>query len=286
MLMAILIMAAAAVLAASGCGGGKTPETGSSDEASPAPAAAASFDAAGSDPQAIAVADRVLAAMGGAEAWAGTRALVFTFAVARGDTELTRRTHYWDRARGWHRVEGVDHAQRSFVIIHDLADSTVSLAVIDGQPVEDAAERRRLKAAAHAMWVNDTYWLLMPFKLKDPGVHLAYMDVETFNGRPMDVIQVSFDQVGLTPGDHYWAYVNQETGLMERWAFRLESMPPDAPPKAFRWINWQRYGKILLSDAKTAVEGDQRIFFPDLAVFDELPESVFTSTAAVSVPAL
>ena len=27
---------------------------------------------------------------------------------------------------------------------------------------------------AYAIWVNDTYWLLMPYKMKDPGVTLAY----------------------------------------------------------------------------------------------------------------
>jgi hypothetical protein len=51
-------------------------------------------------------------------------------------------------------------------------------------------------------------------------------------------------------------------------------------------MNWRRYGGILLSDAKVAVGGNQRIFFPELAVFAELPASVFTSTAAQTLPAL
>ena len=294
--IAVLSLCVLAVTA--GCKeGDETPEddrTSATPAAGPAaaPAHGPTFDPAGSDPRAIEIADRVLVALGGEAAWAGTRNLVFTFAVARGDTELTRRTHYWDRTTGRHRIEYTDRDQRSFVVIHTMGstigDTTASavLAAAGGAPVSDPAELRGLKERAHAMWVNDGYWLLMPYKLKDPGVHLAYDGEKTEDGRTWDVIHLRFDQVGLTPGDQYWAYVNRDTGLLERWAFRLESMPPDAEPKAFDWMNWRRYGGILLSDAKVAVGGNQRIFFPDLAVFDELPASVFTSTAAQTLPAL
>lgn len=278
------------LVAIAGCGGGgerrDARRADSAGTVAPPGPAAGAFDPAGSDPQAIAIADRMLATLGGEEAWAAARNLVFTFAVARGDTELARRTHYWERATGRHRVEYTDRDQRSVVVIHSLGDSALALAAIGGQPVTDPAAQRDLKERAHAMWVNDTYWLLMPYKLKDPGVHLAYEGEQSADGRMWDVIHLRFDHVGLTPGDHYWAYVNRETGLLERWAFRLESMPPGAEPKAFDWMNWRRYGRILLSDARVAVDGNQRIFFPDLAVFDELPASVFTSTAAVVLPAL
>jgi hypothetical protein len=286
----------ATLLVLAGCGGkddvpprderGEAPAAAAPAPAAAAPAAA--FDPAGSDPQAIAVADRVLLNLGGEAAWAGTRSLVFTFAVARGDTEFMRRTHYWDRATGRHRVEFADREQRAFVVIHTIGDTTVSavLAAAAGAPVTDPAELRALREHAHAMWVNDGYWLLMPYKLKDPGVHLAYEGEKSEGGTTWEVIRLSFDRVGLTPGDQYWAYMNRATGLVERWAFRLESMPPDAEPKAFDWMNWRRYGGILLADARVAVGGNQRIFFPDLAVAGELPAGTFTSTAPVALPAL
>ncbi|HXO29659.1 MAG TPA: hypothetical protein VOA80_20070, partial [Thermoanaerobaculia bacterium] len=51
-----------------------------------------------SDPKAVAVADATLAAMGGQAAWDGTHYLRFTFAG--------RRTHFWDKWTGRHRLEG------------------------------------------------------------------------------------------------------------------------------------------------------------------------------------
>ncbi len=275
-----------------GCGspgdraGDETRPAAGADSTAAAPAPA--FDPAGSDPRAVEVADRVMAGLGGEAAWAGTRSLVFTFAVARGDTELTRRAHYWDRTTGRHRVEYRDRDQRSFVVIHTIGDTTLSAvqAAVGGTPISDRDELRGLQEVAHAMWVNDGYWLLMPYKLKDPGVHLAHEGEKGEDGRTWEVIRLSFDQVGLTPGDQYWAYVNRATGLMERWAFRLESMPPDAEPKAFDWMNWRQYGGILLADAKVAVGGNQRIFYPVLAVAGELPVGTFTSTAPVVLPAL
>ena len=31
-------------------------------------------------------------------------------------------------------------------------------------------------------WVNDTYWLAMPFKLRDPGANLKFARVEAGGG--------------------------------------------------------------------------------------------------------
>jgi hypothetical protein len=254
----------------------------------PAAGAPAAFDPSRSDPRAIAVADRVLGALGGGEAWAATRHLHFTFAVRTGGEERTRRTHLWDRATGRHRVEGLDREGRRYVILHTLGDTLHVTASLAGEPVTDPAMQRKMRERAHALWVNDTYWLLMPYKLEDPGVMLAYEGEKSEGGRTWDVVRLSFDGVGLTPGDRYWAFVNQNTGLMDRWEFRLEGMKPEDKPGVFEWRNWRRYGRIMLSDTRVSVgePEEQRIFFPDLAVFGELPDAAFTSTAPLVLPGM
>ena len=71
--------------------------------ASPAPPV---FDPAKSDPQAIAIADLVMAALGGQQAWEQTRFLYFAFDVERDSKRVAHRTHLWDR---WDtRVSWVD----------------------------------------------------------------------------------------------------------------------------------------------------------------------------------
>lgn len=228
----------------------------------------------------------MMTALGGAEAWAATRFIYFTFAVSQGRGEIARRTHLWDKATGRHRVEGVDKEGRPYVLIHDIGSPAILEARIDGEPITDVESLVGLKQQASALWINDTYWLLMPYKLKDPGVMLAYQGEESEDGRTWDVVRLTFDGVGMTPGDRYWAYVNQETGLMDRWAFVLQNMDQDAEPTVVKWANWLPYGRIMLSDRRVTVGADRQVSFPALAVFDELPEAAFSAGEPLDLPGL
>ncbi|HUF78930.1 MAG TPA: hypothetical protein VMR44_08445, partial [Thermoanaerobaculia bacterium] len=171
------------------------------------------------------VAVRVLVALGGEEAWEKTRYLSFGFAG--------RRTHWWDCYTGRHRIEGTTREGETYLVLHDVDDrGETGRAWVGGRPAsgEQAAE---LIANAYAAWINDTYWLLAPYKLRDPGVNLAYAGREAVGGVTYDKLLLTFDQVGLTPGDRYWMYVHPETGLVDRWAYVLEGQQP--PPTVWEW---------------------------------------------------
>ena len=75
----------------------------------------AAITPAGSDPRAVAVADRVMQALGGEAAWNATRYLRFDFAVDRGGKTVMRRAHAWDKWTGRYRVEGKDKDGRDVV---------------------------------------------------------------------------------------------------------------------------------------------------------------------------
>lgn len=233
--------------------------------AAAAPAGAAEMGTA--DERAAAVAARAMEALGGEEAWANTRYLSFGFAG--------RRWHWWDRGTGRHRVEGTDQEGKSWVVIHDL-DSREGKAWSGGEEAtgEQAAE---MLEHAYGAWVNDTYWLLAPYKLRDPGVHLVYDREESLDGKTYDVLALSFDGVGLTPGDRYWVWIDRDSGLMDRWAYVLESQPPDSEPTAWKWEGWQRYGGIMLAPRRVQVAGDRVLDLSPIAVPDSLPEAAFSS---------
>ena len=60
------------------------------------------------------------------------------------------------------------------------------------------------------IWVNDSYWLVFPFKLKDPGVQLKYDGQDTTkNGKEAEVISLTFGKVGFTPQNKYKAILIQ-----------------------------------------------------------------------------
>ena len=73
----------------------------------------------------------------------------FTFAVEKGGETLVSAEHHWDVVAQTDRVKWKGK------------EVTVNLA--DPATDEDAK-------AAYARWVNDSYWLLAPLKLKDRGL--------------------------------------------------------------------------------------------------------------------
>ncbi len=223
------------------------------------------------DAKAVAVAERTLEAMGGADAWAATRFLRFDF--------FGFRLHHWDRYTGRHRLEGETREGVKYVVLHDI-DSHVAGApegevYLDGE-LATGEDRDQWLERAYGAWINDTYWLVMPYKLLDPGVHLAYEGEEEVDGKLHDVLRLSFDSVGLTPGDQYWAYIDRETGLMSRWAYFLESYEEGAAPTAWRWLDWQSYGGIQLSSKREKVDDGVVRMLGQIAVLEHLGDAIFT----------
>lgn len=226
------------------------------------------------DAKAEVIAERTLEAMGGREAWDAARFLRFNF--------FGVRLHHWDRATGRHRIEGKTRDGDAYVVLHNL-NTRQGEAYVNGEHQTGDEEKKWLKNA-HAWWINDTYWLLMPYKLRDPGVNLTYDGEEEIDGTRYDKLKLTFDGVGLTPGDTYWAYINQETGLMDRWAFFLQDWGDDKKPSHWLWQDWKDYGGIKLSSVRKSLDNDAERPLGDLAVLDYLPDEVFTSKEVFTLP--
>lgn len=259
-----LSLALAASLACGAEPQASSPAAGTEDGTAAEPAAAPPEQGT-AGAEAAAVAARALDAMGGEAAWSEARFLRFGFAG--------RRQHAWDRWTGLHRVEGETEEGESYLVIHDL-DTREGRAWVAGEEVtgDRAAE---LLENAWGAWVNDVYWLLMPTKLRDPGVTLTHEGHRELDGTEYEVLHLSFENVGLTPGDQYWAYVHPETGQMDYWAFRLESMPPDAEPVLWRWSDWQDYGGVRLASRREQVGGERVLELSPIEVSREVPAGVF-----------
>ena len=115
----------------------------------------------------------------------------------------------------------------------------------------------------------------MPYKMKDPGVTLKLGGEAKEGSAVYDKVSLSFDNVGLTPKDRYTAFINRSTHMMDRWEFVLQGQKPPAVP--FVWKNWQRYGKVMLSDDKVNTKDGTRIYFPVLDAPATVGDAVFTS---------
>lgn len=236
--------------------------------AAPAPAAP--------DPRAEQVASRLVAALGGEATFAKVRYVSFSF--------NGRRQHWWDRQTGRHRLEGTNREGQSYLVLANVNDGGkgAGQAFLAGAEVT-GEEKAKLLENAYSAWINDFYWLLVPFKLHDPGVSLAYEGEETVDGALCDKIKMTFDHVGLTPGDTYWLLVDRASGLLARWEYVLEGQQP--PATAWRWQAWERYGPgVLLSGERVLLDGSRKLTLEKISLPDSLPDSVFTATAPIATP--
>jgi len=226
-----------------------------------------------SNARATAVADRVMVALGGKEAWDKTRFLRFSFGSER-DGKFTGRTHTWDKWTGRYRVEGQTREGDPFLVLMNL-NTRQGSAWLKGRKLEGDELKQQLERG-YGMWVNDTYWLLMPYKMKDPGVILAYAGEEKgASGAMYDKVKLTFDNVGLTPKDTYWVWVNRDTGMVDRWDFVLKG--ESVPPSTFMWTGWKKYGGIMLAGERMNPKEGRKLLLPDIAVLESVPDSVFTS---------
>jgi len=223
----------------------------------PSNPAAPGFRAELSDPEAIALADTVMERLGGRTAWDDTRFIRWTF--------FGRRTLLWDKQEQRVRID-MDNDSTTFLL--DLETKT-GQARVDGEVVTDDARLDSLMQQAESIWINDSYWLVMPYKLKDSGVALKYYGEDTTSeGSMADVLELTFEGVGNTPQNKYLVYVDKEDRLIHEWAY-FPTADAAEPRMRTPWKGYRPYNGILLS-------GDRgRGQLTDIAVYKEVPEAAF-----------
>jgi hypothetical protein len=221
--------------------------------------AAEGFDYDHSDPAAIELADSIMIAQGGRKAWDDTRFISWNF--------FGRRNLVWDKQEGRVRIESLPD---STIYLLDMKAKSGRVRVGKVELTE-ADTLKKMLNRAERIWINDSYWLVMPFKLKDTGVTLKYLGEDSLSiGKFCNVIQLTFQNVGTTPENKYLVYVDRSDNLVKQWAF-FEKASQDSATSVWPFDNYKRYGKILLSADRSDGKGPK-----DVRVDDTLSDAVFT----------
>ena len=232
------------------------------------PASAARAETATSDPRAVAIADDVTKALGGKDRWDALPGLRWTFEVSINDTVRSVRAHSWDKKTGWHRVSGKTRTGMPFTFIDQL-DGQGGMAWMNANTIEGDSLGKLLKRSK-SMWTNDTYWMLMPYKLRDPGVTLQYDGEEKDGDRTFDRIALSFDHVGETPGDHYWVSVNRANHRIEKWTYLLQGQ---TEKETWTWEGWEEHDGLWFPTAHKS--GTTTIFTRNVETVKAFPAGEF-----------
>ena len=235
------------------------------------------FDPSQSDPDAIRIADEVVVALGGRENYEAINYLSFHFVSTRGDTQVTNWRHDWDCRKNNYRVEGTTRDGDHLLGVFNL-DTRDGVAFKNGQKM-DGEEKLQILKRLYGRYINDTFWLLMPFKLKDAGAMLKYDGTQEVNDITYDVVRLSYaDSVGLTPRNIYRIFVDQATRLVHRWEyFEKES----AEPSPAWWEKWNVHGGIKLAEERIFENSNRKLLFTDIIVSREVDEKIF-EVAAIS----
>ncbi len=210
------------------------------------------FNEEQSDSRAITIADSVVWAHGGREAWDATSYIKWNFFDAR--------RHVWNKNTGDLLIEGI---RDTFYIEMNL-DNMEGKVNYRGEELTHPDSLSKYLQLGKEMWINDVYWLILPFKLKDSGVTLSYLgSIQNDSLGRMEQISLTFDNVGVTPDNKYVLTINGADYTIHQWDF-FRNAQDVAPQFSTKWTNYKAYGDIILSSGRSTYE------LTEIAVGDSL----------------
>lgn len=197
-------------------------------------------------------------AMGGQEAFDAIKHVSWNF--------FNARTLTWNKETGDVRI---DHGKENTVFLYNLETKTGRVLKNGVEYTQEDSLSKYLNKA-YEQWVNDSYWLVMPFKLDDPGVSLKYVGKKKSNAMAdCDVLEMTFTEVGVTPQNKYHVYIDEKNNLVSQWDY-FPNATDTKPRFSTPWANYKAYGDVKLSGDR----GERKI--TDIHVFKYLEPSIYS----------
>lgn len=216
-----------------------------------------------SDHKAIEIANQVIEACGGQANWDSTRYVTWR--------NFGKRLQVWDKWTGDIRVENM------ITLVLMNVNTGKGRAWKYGKEITDPNDLQRALDFGYEAWAYDSYDVFLPFMLRNKGVILKYIGEGEVNDSPVDILEVTFDHVGPTPDALYHLHIDKKSRLLVQWDYYMD-VGDEHPRFKLPWLNYKKYGKILLS----ADRGKKQ--HTGLGVFDELPVSILTSPERINFP--
>lgn len=144
----------------------------------------------------------------------------------------------------------------------------------DGEPVPVQPEEEQ----ALRDWVMArVYFCFLPYRLNDPSVQQQDLGLETWDGRPLHKVKVTFAAGSSTDAhDEYLYWFDPETARLEQFAYSFQGNPGGL--RFRRGLNYRRIGGLLFFDQENlGAEGD------DLKVDQITPQFVAERMSPVSM---
>lgn len=92
---------------------------------------------------------------------------------------------------------------------------------------------------AYAKFINDSFWLVAPYKVKDKGTYRSTLDLKEGRG-----LLVTYSAGGVTPGDSY-LWIIDEKGFPIAWRMWVSILPVGG--LELSWEQWNQYEGAWIS---------------------------------------
>ena len=229
------------------------------------------------DPVADSLAMKLFDTAGGAETWARVPYLKFDYTHTIGQTPARTIRHLWNRQSNEYRMELPGPMQEPYVVLLDL-DTRQGTAYWNGAELE-AKESAMYVEDAYRRFVHDTFWLLAPLKLFDPGVERSYLPDSS--DESTEVLHVRFTLPGYAPAEEYWLFVDKESGMITKGFYWGPNDSRTTPPREFYWLGYEQhrtqFGVVKLSTYKRAAGRPYTLFTNKLQFPSAVAPDMFTS---------
>lgn len=104
-----------------------------------------------------------------------------------------------------------------------------------------------LELQAYEYFINDSFWMVAPFKVRDEGVIRSTVEVDGGRG-----LLITYSSGGLTPGDSY-LWIIDEHGFPKAWRLWTSNIPVGGLEISWEgWVNMDDVWFSTLHESKFA----------------------------------
>jgi hypothetical protein len=242
------------------------------------PSVPPAFDRSASDPKALEIADRVVAAAGGQDKWAAAKQIRWLESITRGEVTVELE-QAWDRWNGRHH-QRLRTPAGDLVVMRPLYSAG---GVAFGEKGRNRAslgkeDTERAMAAARERWSFDTTVLFLPFLLHAPGSKLELAGELAEEGQPpYDVLKLTFDPKDPTRTATCYAMVNRTTNQVQRVEI-VKAGDPDTKRLGYRAEAWADVSGLKLATVYKNVGTDEVVTFSNITAASEPDETLYVPT--------
>ena len=179
----------------------------------------------------------------GIEYWKNVNEIQFTFNVDRDDNHFER---------SWSWKPKTDDIQ----LISEKDTIRYNRKSVDS-----------LSLNADKAFINDKFWLLVPFQLVwDEGTSISepVKDLAPISKKELSKITITYsNDVGYTPGDAYDIYVDEDY-IIREWVFRKGNT--EEPSMTTTFENYEDYNGIKIAKDHKMAESNFNLYFSNIKI--------------------